>query len=66
MKVSELIQLLKVFPQDAPVAYTFESVVCEIEPDEVFMSMDGVLLIGNDYREEFESGKMSARVDPNE
>lgn len=61
MKVSDLIQLLKVFPQDAPVAYTFESVVCVIEPDEVFMSMDGVLLIGDDYRKEFESGEMSAQ-----
>lgn len=62
MKVSELIELLKKFPQDAPAAYTFESVVRVIEPDEVYMSKDGVLLIGDDYKQEFESGEMPANV----
>ena len=62
MKVSELIELLKKYPQDADIAYTFESIVCVIEPDEVFVSKDGVVLIGDDYRKEFESGEMSAKT----
>lgn len=61
MKVSELIELLKQYPQDADIAYTYETVVCVIESDEIFISKDGVVLIGNDYRKEFESGEMSAK-----
>ncbi len=61
MTVSELIELLKTFPKDAPIAYTFESVVCVIDPDIVFTSKDGVVLIGDDYRKEFESGEISAQ-----
>lgn len=61
MKVSELIDLLKTFPQDAKIAYTYESTVNAIFPGEVFVSQDGVVLIGSDYREEFESGEISAQ-----
>jgi hypothetical protein len=61
MTVAELIELLKTFPQDAPIAYTYESVVDVFGKDEIYLSKDGVVIIGSEYREEFESGKWSAR-----
>ncbi len=62
MNVSEMIELLKTFPQDAPVAYTYETVVVPIS-DDVYLSADGVVMIGDDYRKEFESGEMLAKRD---
>ena len=61
MKVSEFIELLKEYPQEAPICFTWESVVETIDKDEVYISSDGVVMIGSDYKEEFESGKMLAR-----
>lgn len=61
MRVSELIELLKTYPQEAPICFTWETVVEAIDKDEVYLSSDGVVMIGSDYREEFESGKMLAR-----
>ena len=61
MLVSKFIEELQKYPQDSHVAYTFETVVCEIEPDDMFMSKDGVLLIGDDYAEDFQDGTMSAK-----
>ena len=62
MKVSELIEFLKrEFPQDAPVAFTWEGVVEPIEKNNIYLSGDGVVMIGSDYRKEFEGGAWSAR-----
>jgi hypothetical protein len=65
VKVSELRDLLNKFPQDAPVAFTYESVVSHLDEDEVYMSKDGVLMFGSEYREEFESGEWPARKNEN-
>lgn len=49
------------FPYDSPIAFTWETVVEPIEPDMIYLSQDGVVMIGYDYRDEFETGAMSAR-----
>jgi hypothetical protein len=56
MNVAELIEFLKKFPQDAPIAFTWETVVEPIYPDDIY-----VVMIGTDYKDEFLSGAMSAR-----
>jgi hypothetical protein len=60
MIVSDLIRVLQQLPQDAPIAYTYETVVCFIWEDDIFISKDGVVLIGDDYRDDFVSGRRSA------
>lgn len=61
LTVAEFIEYLRSFPQDAPIAFTWEGVVELIRADKIFISKDGVVMIGDDYRDEFESGEMSAR-----
>lgn len=61
MKVSEIVELLKRYPQEVPICFTWESVVETIDEDDVYLSSDGVVMIGSDFKEEFESGKMLAR-----
>ncbi len=61
LNVSQLIEVLKKFPQDAPIAFTWETVVEPIYEDDIYVSKDGVVMIGTDYQDDFSSGAMSAR-----
>ncbi len=61
MTVKELIKKLQEFDQKANVCYTWESVVESIEEEDVYLSFDGVVMIGNEYRIEFISGDFSTK-----
>lgn len=61
MKVSELIEELQKFPKDADVVHVFGSVVSEVESLDVYISKDGVVMIGDEHRKDFESGKLKVR-----
>ena len=69
LTLEELINLLLHFAEsnrgslDMPVAYTFESVVVSIALEDIYISADGVLMIGDDYQDEFKTGAMRARED---
>jgi hypothetical protein len=64
MTVKELIRELKKFSSDLEVKATWESVIVELNPDNFYVSKDGILLIdadGNSYKEKYTSGIMKAK-----
>ena len=61
LTIADLIRILATFPQDAQVAITYESVVDFVDEGAVYLSADGTLLIGEEYKENFISGEMTTR-----
>lgn len=68
MTRDELIGELRKFPQGIEVKVTWEGTVHSIEPDNLYMSKDGILLIDADYHSDlykkmFQSGELAAMDD---
>ena len=63
MKVSDLVKLLRKYQDASVVKVTWEGQVIPIDPENIYLSADGVLLIDADdncYKYDFESGNMRA------
>ncbi len=63
MIVAELIKSLERFCGSSEVKMTYEGVVDPLENSEIFLSHDGVVLIGGEYKEDFLSGKRNGRYE---
>lgn len=59
MTVAEAVAALAVFPPNARIALTYDSVVFGIDLDAIYRAADGTVLIGKDYKDEFQSGELA-------